>query len=83
MLHFHGTPISPRAELLTLAGRCFCVSYAAPQDVEVCHDIGQSVMLDNGAFSFWRTGKPTDCSSRASVPIQSATASHGQLSSLR
>lgn len=60
MLHYHGTPVSPRAELLTLAGRCFCVSYADPRDVQVCHDIGQSVMLDNGAFSFWRTGKPTD-----------------------
>lgn len=60
MLHYHGTPITPRAELLTLAGRCFCVNFAKPQDVKVCHDIGQSVMLDNGAFSFWRTGKPTN-----------------------
>ncbi len=60
MLHYHGTPISPRAVLGKLAGRCFCVSYAAPQDVAVCHEIGQSVMLDNGAFSFWRQGKATD-----------------------
>jgi len=59
-LHYHGTPITPRSELLALAGRCFCVSYAKPQDVKVCHEIGQSVMLDNGAFSFWRTGKQTD-----------------------
>lgn len=62
MLHYHGTPITPRSELLTLAGRCFCVSYAAPHQVDVCHEIGQAVMLDNGAFSFWRTGKPTDWS---------------------
>ena len=59
-LHFHGTPITPRAVLLDLRGKCFCVSYAAPADVTVCHDIGQSVMLDNGAFSLWRAGKPTD-----------------------
>lgn len=59
-LHYHGTPITPRSELLTLAGRCFCVSYAAPNDVTVCHEIGQSVMLDNGAFSFWRQGTATD-----------------------
>lgn len=60
MLHYHGTPITPREVLLQLAGRCFCISYADPRDVEVCHEIGQSCMLDNGAFSFWRKRKPTD-----------------------
>jgi len=59
-LHFHGTPITPRRELETLAGRSFCVSFAAPQDVARCHQIGQAVMLDNGAFSAWRAGKATD-----------------------
>lgn len=59
-IHYHGTPISPRSVLHTLAGRCFCVSFAAPTDVAVAHAIGQSVMLDNGAFSTWRVGKPTD-----------------------
>lgn len=59
-LHYHGTPITPRDVLHTLAGRCFCVSYAKTQDAKHCHDIGQSVMLDNGAFSLWRTGKATD-----------------------
>lgn len=54
MLHYHGTPITPRAVLLQLVGRNFCVPYADPRDIEVCHEIGQSVMLDNGAFSFWR-----------------------------
>lgn len=60
MLHYHGTPITPRSQLLKLAGRCFCVSYASPNDVDTCHEIGQSVMLDNGAFTFWRTGRATD-----------------------
>jgi hypothetical protein len=50
MLHYHGTPITPNAVLLTLAGNCFCVSHARPDQVERCHEIGQSVMLDNGAF---------------------------------
>ncbi len=53
MIHYHGTPITPRERLYELAGRHFCVSYAEPRDVKVCHEIGQSVMLDNGAFSFW------------------------------
>ena len=55
-LHYHGTPITPRSELLRLAGHSFCVSFKNPNDVEVCHQIGESVMLDNGAFSFWKAG---------------------------
>lgn len=53
-IHYHGTPISPRSVLDTLAGRHFCVSFAAQQDIKYCHDIGQSVMLDNGAFTVWK-----------------------------
>jgi hypothetical protein len=59
-IHYHGTPITPRRVLDTLAGRHFCVSYAAPGDVEYVHKIGQSVMLDNGAFSAWTAGRPVD-----------------------
>lgn len=59
-IHYHGTPITPIEALYELGGRCFCVSFAAPQDVRRAHEIGQSVMLDNGAFSQWRSGKPTN-----------------------
>lgn len=59
-LHYHGLPITPLTALQDLAGCCFCVSYAAPDQVARAHELGQSVMLDNGAFSFWRTGKATD-----------------------
>lgn len=60
MIHYHGTPITPITALYELAGRHFCVSHAAPQDVSRCHLIGQSVMLDNGAFSKWKSGKGTN-----------------------
>lgn len=56
-MHYHGTPITPRAKLYELAGKNFCVSFVSPWDVEVCHEIGQSVMLDNGAFTFWRQNR--------------------------
>jgi hypothetical protein len=59
-IHYHGTPISPRSVLRTLGGKFFCVSFASPQDVIICHQIGQGVMLDNGAFSAWKSGKKTD-----------------------
>lgn len=54
MIHYHGTPITPRAVLHELAGRNFCVPFSDARDVGICHEIGQSVMIDNGAFSFWK-----------------------------
>lgn len=60
MIHYHGTPITPVSALYSLAGRHFCVSHANPQDVARCHQIGQSGMLDNGAFSKWKRKKATD-----------------------
>ncbi len=60
MIHYHGTPITPIAALYQLSGRHFCVSHTHPADVARCHQIGQSVMLDNGAFSAWKAGKATD-----------------------
>ncbi len=62
MIHYHGTPISPRRVLLELGGKHFCVSFAHPNDVLCCHQIGQSVMLDNGAFSMWTRGKKVNWS---------------------
>lgn len=59
-LHFHGLPITPNSVLLTLAGKHFCVSYARPEQVKIAHQIGQSVLLDNGAFSVWRRGHVPD-----------------------
>lgn len=54
MIHYHGTPLSPRAVLLELAGRHFCVPFTRPDDLKVCDQIGQSLMLDNGAFTIWQ-----------------------------
>jgi hypothetical protein len=60
MIHYHGTPITPRSVLETLAGENFCISYADPRDLKICLKIGQSLMLDNGAFSAKTRGLPFD-----------------------
>lgn len=60
MIHYHGTPITPRGALGQLPGRCFCVSYARPEQVTTCHQLGQSILLDNGAYTSWTQRKPTD-----------------------
>jgi hypothetical protein len=60
MIHYHGTPITPRAQLLNMGGKHFCVSFATPRDLKTCLEIGQSVMFDNGAFSAYTKGKAID-----------------------
>jgi hypothetical protein len=60
VIHYHGTPLTPREKLLTLAGKHFCVSFAEPRDAAVCLQIGQSVMWDNGAFSAFTRGHKPD-----------------------
>ena len=60
MIHYHGTPITPREQLLRMAGRHFCVSFSEPRDLDTCLRIGQSVMLDNGAFSAFTRGAAFD-----------------------
>jgi hypothetical protein len=54
----HGTPITPKRLLPSLAGSSFCVSFYRPDQVNdvielVGHD--QILILDNGAFSIWRS----------------------------
>lgn len=56
----HGTPITPAALLEQLAGESFCVSFAAPHQLERCIELQDPegmLLLDNGAFSHWRAGK--------------------------
>lgn len=59
-IHYHGTPLSPRAELMKLAGKCFCVPFSDARDADTCLAIGQAVMFDNGAFSAYTKGKSFD-----------------------
>ena len=60
MIVYHGTPITPRAVLLSLAGRSFCVPFTDPRDAATCMAIGQSVMFDNGAWSAFTRGHVPD-----------------------
>lgn len=60
MIHYHGTPITPKLALESMAGQHFCVSYARPDNLKTCLRIGQSLMLDNGAFSAKTRGAEFD-----------------------
>lgn len=56
-IHYHGTPLTPRSEMLKMAGKNFCVSFANPSDADWCLANGQSVMWDSGAFTAFTQGK--------------------------
>lgn len=60
MIHYHGTPLTPRTELMKMAGKNFCVSFADARDADWCLTHGQSVMWDSGAFTAYTQGKQVD-----------------------
>lgn len=59
-ISFHGTPITPAAQLARLQGEHFCVSFYRPDNADVCETIGASVLWDNGAFSAYTKGITVD-----------------------
>lgn len=59
-IHYHGADIWPLDAFYAMAGKHFCVSHAYPSHVARAHQIGQSVLLDNGAFSKWKSDRDTD-----------------------
>lgn len=62
MIHYHGTPIGGTRQDTArfLMGRHALVSFAYPEDLPIVADVCQSFVLDNGAFTAWKQGKPMD-----------------------
>lgn len=59
LIHYHGAPLTPdTAAAQVFAGRHAMVSFAHPAQLPLIADVCQSFVLDNGAFSAWRAGKP-------------------------
>ena len=52
MIHYHGTPMTPTADMVqAFKGRHAMVSFEHPAQIEIAAEICQSIALDNGAFS--------------------------------
>jgi hypothetical protein len=60
VIHYHGTPITPREELLKMAGKNFCVPFSDSRDGDWCLANAQSIMWDNGKFTAFTQGKVFD-----------------------
>jgi hypothetical protein len=59
VIHYHGTPLTPESAAASVfAGRHAMVSFAHPEQLPLVAEVCQSFVLDNGAFSAWRSGKP-------------------------
>lgn len=58
MIHYHGGPIWPQTAAVALWQRRHgMTSFARPEQVALMAELCQSFVLDNGAFSHWKSGK--------------------------
>lgn len=62
MIHYHGTPCGgPRQDVARfLAGRHALIPFPRPEDLGTALEVCQSVCVDNGAFTAWKSGKPVE-----------------------
>lgn len=61
MIHYHGGPITPdTCAIKAWKGRHAFISFAHQSQLGLASEICQSFALDNGAFSFWKSGKKID-----------------------
>ncbi|MGI2101888.1 hypothetical protein ACRN9O_13935 [Shewanella oncorhynchi] len=61
MIHYHGGPITPdTCAIKAWKGRHAFISYANSGQLGLASEICQSFALDNGAFTFWKTGGDID-----------------------
>lgn len=61
MIHYHGLPMTPTLAMLrAMKSRHAMVSFEHPEQIAEAAEVCQSLVLDNGAFSAWKSGQPHD-----------------------
>lgn len=62
MIHYHGTPFGGSRQDVArfMRGRHALIPYPRQEDIGICAEVCQSFVLDNGAFSVWKSGKTLD-----------------------
>lgn len=59
MIHYHGLPINPAtAALRAIGGGHAFVSFRHANQLHTAIEVCQSLAVDNGAFSAWKSGEP-------------------------
>lgn len=60
-MKYHGGPITPNAAAIAAwRDGAAMISYAHPQQMELAMEYAAEVAVDNGAYSFWKTGGSVD-----------------------
>lgn len=61
MIKYHGTPITPKSVFAeAMEGRNVLISFAQAQDLIKAIGFCSKIMIDNGAFTFWKTNRKPD-----------------------
>lgn len=62
MIHYHGSPLGGKDidAASFFLGRHGLVSHAYPRQLNIIKECCQSFVLDNGAFTAWKQGRPLD-----------------------
>lgn len=60
MIHYHGTPCGATREDVArfLSGRHALIPWVRHEDIGTAAEVCQSFILDNGAFTAWKSGSP-------------------------
>lgn len=59
MIHYHGLPITPATcAVKAIEGGHALISFRHPDQLSIAIELCQSFVVDNGAFSAWRSGEP-------------------------
>ncbi|NBW21797.1 MAG: hypothetical protein EBR82_78970 [Caulobacteraceae bacterium] len=62
MIHYHGTPIGGKRDDVArfLRGRHALIPFGHTEDIGTASEVCQTFVIDNGAFSAWRSGTPIE-----------------------
>jgi len=62
MIHYHGLPVSGSGKdaAYFLKRKHALISHAYPDQIRIAAEVCQSFVLDNGAFTAWKQGRPLD-----------------------
>ena len=57
MIHYHVLPISPESLLIEMKNKHLLISFFKRHQIEAAIELASSIIIDNGAFSSWKSGK--------------------------
>jgi len=60
MIHYHVLPITPETLLVDMKNKHLLINFVYNYQIELAIEFASSIIIDNGAFSVWKSGKKVD-----------------------